>query len=436
MKKIIINGQRQLSGTIRISGAKNAAVAIIPAAILSDSEVTICNVPEISDIDSLEEILKFLNIDVKRATETVLINPSHMKNKEIPERIAKKLRASYYFMGALLTKYKHVEMYFPGGCNIGARPINIHLEGFKKLGATVIEDNNRYIIKADKLVGTNIYLDVASVGATINLMLAAIKAEGTTTLENAAREPEIVNVATFLNSMGAKITGAGTSVIKIKGVSKLTGGFTEIIPDRIEAGTYVIMGALLGNNLKIDNIIPSHLEALTSKLLATGANIEIGEDYIICNSSESLKATDVRTYYFPGFPTDLQQPFTTYLTQCNGVSKVEENIWENRFMHIPYLNKMGAKIKAGNKVAKIKGKTQLKGSTVKATDLRAGAALVIAGLVAQGKTTIEDVEHILRGYQGIVEKLTQVGAAIKIVETKPKKRDLSNEEKFATIIKN
>lgn len=436
MKKIIINGQRQLSGTIRISGAKNAAVAIIPAAILSDSEVTICNVPEISDIDSLEEILKFLNIDVKRATETVLINPSHMTNKEIPERIAKKLRASYYFMGALLTKYKHVEMYFPGGCNIGARPINIHLEGFKKLGATVIEDNNRYIIKADKLVGTNIYLDVASVGATINLMLAAVKAEGTTTLENAAREPEIVNVATFLNSMGAKITGAGTSVIKIKGVSKLTGGFTEIIPDRIEAGTYVIMGALLGNNLKIDNIIPSHLEALTSKLLATGANIEIGEDYIICNSSETLKATDVRTYYFPGFPTDLQQPFTTYLTQCNGVSKVEENIWENRFMHIPYLNKMGAKIKAGNKVAKIKGKTQLKGSTVKATDLRAGAALVIAGLVAQGKTTIEDVEHILRGYQGIVEKLTQVGAAIKIVETKPKKRDLSNEEKFATIIKN
>lgn len=436
MKKIIINGQRQLSGTIRISGAKNAAVAIIPAAILSDSEVTICNVPEISDIDSLEEILKFLNIDVKRATETVLINPSHMTNKEIPERIAKKLRASYYFMGALLTKYKHVEMYFPGGCNIGARPINIHLEGFKKLGATVIEDNNRYIIKADKLVGTNIYLDVASVGATINLMLAAVKAEGTTTLENAAREPEIVNVATFLNSMGAKITGAGTSVIKIKGVNKLTGGFTEIIPDRIEAGTYVIMGALLGNNLKIDNIIPSHLEALTSKLLATGANIEIGEDYIICNSSETLKATDVRTYYFPGFPTDLQQPFTTYLTQCNGVSKVEENIWENRFMHIPYLNKMGAKIKASNKVAKIKGKTQLKGATVKATDLRAGAALVIAGLVAQGKTTIEDVEHILRGYQGIVEKLTQVGAAIKIVEAKPKKKDLSNEEKFVTIIKN
>ena len=436
MKKIIINGQRQLSGTIRISGAKNAAVAIIPAAILSDSEVTICNVPEISDIDSLEEILKFLNIDVKRATETVLINPSHMTNKEIPERIAKKLRASYYFMGALLTKYKHVEMYFPGGCNIGARPINIHLEGFKKLGATVIEDNNRYIIKADKLVGTNIYLDVASVGATINLMLAAVKAEGTTTLENAAREPEIVNVATFLNSMGAKITGAGTSVIKIKGVSKLTGGFTEIIPDRIEAGTYVIMGALLGNNLKTDNIIPSHLEALTSKLLATGANIEIGEDYIICNSSESFKATDVRTYYFPGFPTDLQQPFTTYLTQCNGVSKVEENIWENRFMHIPYLNKMGAKIKASNKVAKIKGKTQLKGATVKATDLRAGAALVIAGLVAQGKTTIEDVEHILRGYQGIVEKLTQVGAAIKIVEAKPKKKDLSNEEKFVTIIKN
>ena len=261
MKKMIIKGCNKLKGTIRISGAKNAAVAIIPAAILTDDETTICNVPEISDIESLEEILKYLNVDVKRATETMIINTQNMKNKSIPLKISKKLRASYYFMGALLAKYKHVEMYFPGGCKIGTRPINLHLYGFKKLGAKVEEVGDKYVITANKLKGANIYLDVASVGATINLMIAATKAEGVTIIENAAREPEIVNVATFLNNMGAKIVGAGTSVIKIQGVEKLTKGFTEIIPDRIEAGTYTIMGALLGNDLKISNVIPEHIEA-------------------------------------------------------------------------------------------------------------------------------------------------------------------------------
>ena len=418
MKKIIINGSKQLSGTINISGAKNAAVALIPAAILSDEEVTLCNVPEISDIDALEDILKFLNVDVKRATESIVINTKNMKNKSIPSNIAKKLRASYYFMGALLSKYKHVEMYFPGGCNIGARPINMHLDGFKKLGAEVIEKNNKYIINADKLKGTNIYLDMASVGATINIMLAAVKAEGSTVIENAAREPEIVNVATFLNSMGAKITGAGTSVIKIKGVEKLGKGFAEIIPDRIEAGTYVIIGSLLGKNLKVNNLIPSHIESLTSKLIETGANIEIGEDYVICNSPYKIKATNIKTYYFPGFPTDLQQPFSVYLTQCKGTSKIEETIWENRFMHIPYLNKMGANIRVNKRIATIKGPTPLKGRKVKATDLRAGAAMVVAGLIASGKTTIEDIEHILRGYEGIIEKLSDVGASIKLIDVK------------------
>ena len=414
MKKIIINGQKKLEGTIRISGAKNAAVAIIPAAILTDEEATICNVPEISDIDSLEEILEFLDIDVKRATETMIINPKNMKNKVIPTEISNKLRASYYFMGALLAKYKYVEMNFPGGCKIGSRPINLHLEGFKKLGAEVIEDGDKYIIKADKLKAAQMYLDVASVGATINIMLAATKAEGTTIIENAAKEPEIVNIATFLNNMGAQIVGAGTSVIKIKGVKKLTKGFAEIIPDRIEAGTYTIIGALLGNPLKISNIIPEHLEALTSKLKEAGADIEIEADSIICNKTENLKPVNIKTYYYPGFATDLQQPFGTFLTQCKGRSEIEETIYENRFMHIKYLNKMGAKIETKDRTAIIYGKTKLTGQEVIATDLRAGASLIIAGLLAEGTTTINQVEHILRGYEGIIEKLTNVGADIKL----------------------
>lgn len=416
MKKIIINGKNDLNGTIRISGAKNAAVAIIPAAILTDEEATICNVPEISDIDSLEEILSFLNIDVKRATESMIINPKNMENKVIPTEISSKLRASYYFMGALLAKYKYVEMYFPGGCKIGSRPINLHLEGFKKLGATVEEKKDKYIIKADKLKGAQMYLDVASVGATINIMLAATKAEGTTIIENAAREPEIVNVATFLNNMGAKIVGAGTSVIKIKGVKKLTKGFAEIIPDRIEAGTYTIIGALLGNSLKISNIIPEHIEALTSKLKEAGADIEIEEDSIICKKVDNLKPVNIKTYYYPGFATDLQQPFSVFLTQCKGKSQIEETIYENRYMHVEYLNKMGANIETNNRIATINGKTELKGEEVVATDLRAGAALIIAGLIAEGKTTINKVEHILRGYEGIIEKLSNVGADIKIEE--------------------
>lgn len=416
MKKIIINGQNELEGTIRISGAKNAAVAIIPAAIMTDEEATICNVPEISDIDSLEEILSFLNVDVKRATESMIINPKNMENKVIPTEISSKLRASYYFMGALLAKYKYVEMYFPGGCKIGSRPINLHLEGFKKLGATVEEENDKYIIKADKLKGAQMYLDVASVGATINIMLAATKAEGTTIIENAAREPEIVNVATFLNNMGAKIVGAGTSIIKIKGVKKLTKGFAEIIPDRIEAGTYTIIGALLGKPLKISNIIPEHIEALTSKLKEAGADIEIEEDTIICKKVDNLKPVNIKTYYYPGFATDLQQPFSVFLTQCKGKSQIEETIYENRYMHVEYLNKMGANIETNNRIATVHGKTELKGEEVVATDLRAGAALIIAGLIAEGKTTINKVEHILRGYEGIIEKLSNVGADIKIEE--------------------
>lgn len=416
MKVLEINGGKPLTGTIRISGAKNASVALIPAAILADSEVTICNVPEITDTDALTEILEYLGATVKRASESVLINPTTIENKEIPKELSTKLRASYYFMAALLGKYKYVEMYFPGGCNIGARPIDQTLKSFRALGATVEEDNNKYKIYADKLKGAHIYLDMPSVGATINAMLAAVKAEGETTIENAAKEPEVVNVAVFLNGMGAKITGAGTSEIKIKGVNSLKGCYTEVIPDRIEAGTYVIAGALMGENLKIDNIIPEHIEMLTLKLKEMGVPINIGPDYIIVSKGNNLKPVSIKTQGYPGFATDLQQPVTTLLTQCEGTSTLEETIYENRFQNVPYLNKLGANIKIDGKQIHIKGKTELIGTKVEATDLRAGACLVLAGLLASGTTKVANIEHVLRGYENIVQKLTDVGADIKLKE--------------------
>jgi len=416
MKVLEIQGGNKLSGTIRISGAKNSSVALIPAAILADDKVTVCNVPEITDTDALSEILEFLGADIKRASESIVIDPSTIENKEIPAQISKKLRASYYFMGALLGKYKHVEMYFPGGCSIGARPINFHLKGFEALGASVEVDGDKYIVDAKELKGANIYLDFASVGATINIMLAAVKAKGKTIIDNAAKEPEIVNVATFLNSMGAKISGAGTSTIKITGVEKLNGCFHEVIPDRIEAGTYTIIGALIGNYLKIDNIIPEHIEALTSKLIEMGVELEIGSDYLIVNKPDKYKAVNIKTLVFPGFPTDLQQPFMVLSTQCNGKSIVEETIWENRFMHVPHLNNMGANIEVNGTKVIIKGPTELVGTKVEATDLRAGASMVAAGLLAKGTTIIHNIEHILRGYENIVEKLNDVGAKIEVKE--------------------
>jgi UDP-N-acetylglucosamine 1-carboxyvinyltransferase len=416
MKIMEIEGGKELSGTIRISGAKNATVALIPAAILTDEEATICNIPEITDTDALCDILNELNVNVKRASESIIINPKNMQNIEIKEEFSKKLRASYYFMGALLGKYKKAVMYFPGGCSIGARPIDLHLKGFEALGATVKSDKNKYIVEAKELHGANIYLDIASVGATINIMLAAVKAKGKTIIDNAAKEPEIVNVATFLNNMGAKITGAGTSTIKIEGVDYLHQCFHEVIPDRIEAGTYIIIGALCGNPLKIDNIIPEHLDSLLSKLEEMGVDLEIGQDYVLVSNQNNKKATSIKTAVYPGFPTDLQQPFAVLQTQCNGKSKATETIWENRFMHIPYLRDLGADIVVKNQTATIIGPTPLIGTSVVATDLRAGAAMVAAALIATGKTTITNVEHILRGYENIVEKLTNVGAKISIKE--------------------
>ncbi len=416
MKIMEIEGNRELNGTIRISGAKNATVALIPAAILTDEEATICNIPEITDTEALCDILKELNVDVKRASESIIINPKKMQNIEIDEKYSKKLRASYYFMGALLGKYKKAVLYFPGGCSIGARPIDLHLKGFEALGATVTNEKNKYIVEAKELKGANIYLDIASVGATINIMLAAVKAKGTTVIDNAAKEPEIVNVATFLNNMGARISGAGTSTIKIEGVDYLHQCFHEVIPDRIEAGTYIIIGALCGKNIKVDNIIPEHIDSLLSKLEEIGTDVEVGTDYVLISKADHYKSTNIKTLVYPGFPTDLQQPFSVLLTQCEGKSKVTETIFENRFMHIPYLKDLGADVTVKNQTATIIGPSKLKGTSVVATDLRAGASMVAAGLLAEGKTTITNAEHILRGYEQIVEKLTGVGAKISIKE--------------------
>ncbi len=416
MKIMEIEGNRELNGTIRISGAKNATVALIPAAILTDEEATICNIPEITDTEALCDILKELNVDVKRASESIIINPKNMQNIEIDEKYSKKLRASYYFMGALLGKYKKAVLYFPGGCSIGARPIDLHLKGFEALGATVTNEKNKYIVEAKELKGANIYLDIASVGATINIMLAAVKAKGTTIIDNAAKEPEIVNVATFLNNMGARISGAGTSTIKIEGVDYLHQCFHEVIPDRIEAGTYIIIGALCGKNIKVDNIIPEHIDSLLSKLEEIGTDVEVGTDYVLISKADHYKPTNIKTLVYPGFPTDLQQPFSVLLTQCEGKSKVTETIFENRFMHIPYLKDLGADVTVKNQTATIIGPSKLKGTSVVATDLRAGASMVAAGLLAEGKTTITNAEHILRGYEQIVEKLTGVGAKISIKE--------------------
>ena len=416
MPKIKIEGKHTLTGTINISGAKNSAVALIPASILCDEDVTITNVPNISDIDSLEEILISLNAKISRDEEMVKIDSSEIKNVKIEESLAKKLRASYYFMGALLGKFKKVDIYFPGGCTIGERPINLHLKGFEKLGATITEEGNHFVIEANELKGNKIYLDFPSVGATINIIFAAVKAKGKTYIKNAAKEPEIVNVATFLNNMGAKIKGAGTNVIVIEGVEHLHSCFHEVIPDRIEAGTYLIMGALLGKNLKINNIIPSHIESLTSKLREAGVDMEINDDNIVVNSVEKMNPIDIETLVFPGFPTDLQQTIIPFLTQCEGVSKVRETIYENRFQNIPDTVKMGADISViDNEVAIVKGKTNLYGKDVIATDLRGGASMLICGLIAEGVTTVDNIHYILRGYDNIVEKLSNVGAKIELI---------------------
>lgn len=416
MKQMIIEGNHPLTGTIHIGGAKNSAVALIPASILANGVSTIQNVPNISDRDALIDILKILNCEVKVDKDVLKIDTRNLKNALIDEEHSKKLRASYYFMGALLGREKYVEIYIPGGCNIGARPIDIHIDGFKALGAKVTIEGNKYILQADKLIGTDIYLRFQSVGATINLMLASVLAEGKTVIHNAAKEAEIENIADYLISMGAKIEGAGTDEITITGVKNLHEGKIRVLPDRIEAGTYIILGALVGKNLYIKDIYPKHLEALTSKLKDMGSDITINKDNIVISKVESLLPTNIKTLVYPGFPTDIGQPMAVLLTQANGTSLFEETIWENRMGHVPSLNKMGANITVKGTSSMTIGPSKLHGCEVVATDLRGGAALVLAGLTATGTTIINDVEHILRGYEDIEEKLTKVGAKIKIKE--------------------
>ena len=416
MKILEVEGNVPLIGSVGIGGAKNSAVALIPAALLTNNKVTLTNVPDITDIDVLCDILEYMKIKVKRASGSLVIDPSHMENLVIPDELSNKLRASYYFMSSILAKYKHVCINFPGGCRIGSRPIDQTIKVFRALGATVKEEEFLFTIYADELVGSEITLDMPSVGATVNAIIVATKAKGTTVLHNAAREPEIVDLANMLNKMGAKITGAGTSTIKIVGVDNLDGCFHNVIPDRIEAGTYIILGALMGTYLSVENIIPEHLGALLDKLEEMGADIEINQDSVIVNAHDNLTSVNIETKGYPGFPTDLQQPMVTLLTQARGKAEVVETIYENRFMNIPYLNKMGANISTKERVATILGPNKLHGEEVEATDLRGAASLLLAALKAEGKTTIKNVEYLLRGYEDIVDKLSNLGAKIELKE--------------------
>ena len=416
MKEFIIEGGHLLSGEIKISGAKNAALALIPAALLSNKKVKIYNVPNISDIENIKEILRHLNVKMKETKEYLEIDASKLINAPVPEEISKKLRASYYFMAALLGREKKVVMHFPGGCNIGKRPIDQTLKGFVGLGATIDMIDDCYTITADNLKGSKIYLDMPSVGATINTLIASVLAEGTTIIENAAKEPEIVNVSEMLNNMGANIKGAGTSTIEINGVKELHEAEVKVIPDRIEAGTYVLAGALVGNNLKIENIVLEHIEALINKLEEMGFEMIKTNTSITISANKEMKPANITTKGYPGFPTDLQQPIVTLLSVCKGYSIVEETIYENRFNNVEYLNKLGANITINKRKLFIEGVEKLYGTEVEATDLRAGACLLLAALIAEGTTTIKNADYILRGYESITEKLKNVGAKIELEE--------------------
>ncbi len=412
MSKLKIEGGHELTGTIKISGAKNSAVALIPAAILAKTNNTILNVPKISDIKYLIEIMKLLNCKIKIKDDTMFIDTSKIKYHQIPEELSQMMRASYYYMGAMLAKFKKAEISFPGGCKIGNRPIDLHLKGFQKLGVKIKQEKNKYTLTAKELIGAKIYLDFASVGATINIMLAAVGAKGTTIIENAAKEPEIVNIAAFLINMGAHITGAGTSTITIEGEKELDNGIIEVFPDRIEASTYLIAGALIGKNLTIDGVIKEHINAVLDKLVEVGATYKIDNNKISISKIKKVKPSNIKTLVYPGFPTDVQQPFTTLLTQAEGTSIITETIYESRFKNTEYLNMMGAKTEYNGNTLTITGKTKLIGKEVYASDLRGGVSLVLAGLIAKGTTIIDNTEHILRGYEDIVTKLQKVGAKI------------------------
>ena len=410
---IKIEGQHKLNGTVRINSAKNATVALIPASILaSKGTMKLLSVPEIEDVDALSKLLEELGCKVNRDEDSLDIKVDDMKNIPLESKIVTKLRASYYFMGALLGKYKEVQIKMPGGCDLGPRPIDLHLKGFEALGADIKYEHGSYFLKAEQLLGSKIYLDFPSVGATVNIILAAVYAKGKTIIENCAKEPEIIDLASMLNKMGANVKGAGTSMITIEGVAELVGTVHEIIPDRIVAGTYLIIAAAMAEKMTIENIIPHHLDSLISKLQEMGVRMDIGVDNITIYGGNDLQAIDVQTRPYPGFATDLQQPLTTLLTMVSGQSTIWDTIYTERFKHCIELQRMGANIQVSNARATINGPTRLFGDTVTATDLRAGASLVIAGLIAEGVTTIREVYHIDRGYERIDEILRSLGANI------------------------
>ena len=418
MERLVINGGNLLKGTVDINGAKNAAVAILPAAIMaSEGKCRIDNIPDIEDVHCLERILKSLGCEIDKIDDNTLeIDSINVNNFDACTEDVRRMRASYYFIGALLSRFKKARVVLPGGCAIGVRPIDQHIKGFEALGAEVVIEHGAVNVKAEKLTGANIFFDVVSVGATINVMIAATLAEGMTVLENVAKEPHVVDVANFLNSMGADIKGAGTDVIRIKGVKKLKGCAYSVVPDQIEAGTFMIAAAATKGDVYVRNVIPKHLESITAKLIEMGVNIEEGDDCIRVSVDKPLKGVNIKTTPYPGFPTDIQQPMSTLLSIVPGRSLITESIWENRHKHIDELKKMGANIKVEGRVAIIDGVEKLTGAVVKATDLRAGAAMVIAGLVAEGTTEITNIEHIDRGYPHIEAKFRALGADIKRIE--------------------
>ncbi|HBL2694291.1 TPA: UDP-N-acetylglucosamine 1-carboxyvinyltransferase [Enterococcus faecium] len=418
MKKIVIKGNRPLAGEVTISGAKNSAVALIPAAILADSPVILEGVPDIQDVHSLIEILEIMGATVHFSNNILEIDPREVVSIPMPHGKINSLRASYYFMGTLLGKFGEAVVGLPGGCYLGPRPIDLHVKGFEALGAEVTNEHGAMYLRTENkgLRGNRIFMDMVSVGATINVMLAAVKAKGQTVIENAAREPEIIDVATLLNNMGAKVRGAGTDVIRIEGVETLHGCRHFMIPDRIEAGTYLALAAAVGNGIKVKNVIFEHLESFIAKLQEIGVHMKISEDEIEVYPSKELKPANIMTYPYPGFATDLQQPLTALLLMTTGTSEIIDTIYAKRVNHVPELARMGADITVEGNMIIVNGPNKLHGTEVVASDLRAGACLVIAGLLAEGTTTIYNVDYILRGYDHIIEKLTALGASIEMIE--------------------
>ncbi len=416
MDRIIINGPCRLAGEVEITGAKNAIVAILPAAMLVNGVCRIENVPHISDVENICNIMIAMGAKVSHLDEKTLeVDCSAVRCTEVPYEYARKFRASYYFLGALLGRFKEATVALPGGCHLGARPIDQHIKAFEQLGAQVDIAHGNVHCYADRLAGDSIYLDMVSVGATINAMLAATKAEGLTVIENVAKEPHIVDVANFLNSMGANIRGAGTDVIKVQGVGELRGGSYAVIPDQIEAGTYMAAAAATGGRVLVKNVIPKHMECITNKLEEMGVAVEEYDDSILIDATAPLKKTNVKTMPYPGFPTDMQPQMATVMLRAEGISKINEGVWDSRFKYTEELIRMGAQITVAGKIATIEGGHPLLGAPVRACDLRAGAAMVIAGMMANGTTTIEEISHIRRGYERIVEKFAALGADIRLI---------------------